>query len=79
MPRKHIYIILIISLLTCSNSFSQESIVYKQIDSINLSMKVYFPKNMDTIKKYPAIVFFFGGGWTGGTIKQFEPHANYFS
>jgi len=25
------------------------------------------------------MVFFFGGGWNGGTVNQFEPHANYFS
>jgi acetyl esterase/lipase len=30
-------------------------------------------------KKSPAMVFFFGGGWTSGTIKQFEPQAIYFS
>jgi len=27
--------------------------------------------------KRPAIVFFFGGGWTSGTVKQFEPQAEY--
>jgi acetyl esterase/lipase len=25
------------------------------------------------------MVFFYGGGWKGGSIKQFEPHAKYFS
>jgi acetyl esterase/lipase len=25
------------------------------------------------------MVFFFGGGWTGGSIAQFEPHAKYFA
>ena len=25
------------------------------------------------------MVFFFGGGWNNGTVKQFEPHATYFS
>lgn len=24
------------------------------------------------------MVFFFGGGWNSGTVKQFEPHAKYF-
>jgi len=42
-------------------------------------MEVYHPKKVDSTKKHPAIVFFFGGGWNGGTIKQFEPHAKYFS
>ncbi|MDG2223182.1 MAG: alpha/beta hydrolase [Rubripirellula sp.] len=25
----------------------------------------------------PAVVFFFGGGWNGGTVTQFEQHATY--
>ena len=25
------------------------------------------------------MVFFFGGGWINGNVKQFEPHAQYFS
>lgn len=25
----------------------------------------------------PAVVFFFGGGWNGGTVTQFEQHAKY--
>ena len=25
----------------------------------------------------PAVVFFFGGGWNGGTVAQFEQHAKY--
>src|SRR5208283_3340707 len=29
--------------------------------------------------KRPAIVFFFGGGWTNGDVKQFEPQAKYFA
>jgi acetyl esterase len=24
-----------------------------------------------------AVVFFFGGGWNGGTVRQFEQHARY--
>jgi acetyl esterase/lipase len=42
-------------------------------------MELYNPDNFDITKKYPVIVFFFGGGWNNGTVKQFEPHAKYFS
>lgn len=32
----------------------------------------------DSAKKpRPAVVFFFGGGWNGGTVTQFEQHATY--
>jgi acetyl esterase/lipase len=33
----------------------------------------------ESTKKSPAIVFFFGGGWNNGTVKQFEQQALYFS
>jgi len=42
-------------------------------------MERFSPEEIDVTKKYPAIVFFFGGGWSKGSIKQFEPHAKYFS
>jgi acetyl esterase/lipase len=42
-------------------------------------MKSYYPEKMDNTQRYPAMVFFFGGGWTKGDINQFEPHAKYFA
>ena len=42
-------------------------------------MEVYRPETIDPETRYPAIVFYFGGGWTGGTIKHFEHHARYFA
>ncbi len=56
-----------------------KTIVYKNIDTVALTMDLYFPPELDINKSYPAMVFFFGGGWKGGTVKQFEPHAIYFS
>lgn len=70
---------LLISLIAYSFGYSQEQISYKQIDSTKLFMEVYYPETIEKEKKYPAMVFFFGGGWIGGSIKQFEPHAKYFS
>ncbi len=61
--------------------FSQtsESILYKQVDSTSLYMHVTYPAGYDVRESYPAVVFFFGGGWNGGTTGHFEPHANYFA
>lgn len=70
---------LLISLIAYSFGYSQEQISYKQIDSTKLFMEVYYPETIEKEKKYPAMVFFFGGGWYAGSIKQFEPHAKYFS
>lgn len=79
MYKKHSITVLLISLLTYSFGYSQKQIVYKQIDTTKLFLTIYNPDNIESTKKYPTIVFFFGGAWTGGTIKQFEPHAKYFS
>jgi acetyl esterase len=79
MNKKYFLILLLVSLIANSNCFSQEKILYKQIDTTKLFMKVYSPEKIDNKQKYPAIVFFFGGGWNTGNISQFEPHANYFS
>ena len=52
---------------------------YKQIDTIALKLFVKNPVNFNEKKYYPTIVFFFGGGWSGGKITQFQPHAEYFA
>ena len=66
-------------MVTYSFSYSQEQILYKQNDTTNLFMEIYHPEAIDTSRKSPAIVFYFGGGWNGGSINQFKPHAKYFS
>ncbi len=79
MYKKYSFTVLLISMLTYSFGYSQKQIVYKQIDTTKLFLTIYNPDNIDSTKKYPTMVFFFGGAWTGGTIKQFETHAEYFS
>ena len=60
-------------------SQATKQILYKQVDTTDLYLSVYLPDALDTTIEYPAIVFFFGGGWNNGSVKQFEPHARYFS
>jgi acetyl esterase/lipase len=50
---------------------------YKQIDTIALKLYVKNPDHFNGKKQYPAIIFFFGGGWNSGKITQFMPHAEY--
>lgn len=52
-----------------------ESVLYKVIDGDSLYLKVFKPQK--TIEPTAAIVFFFGGGWTGGTPKQFYQQSKY--
>lgn len=53
--------------------------IYKTVDNTDLSMKLFYPSALQKGKPLPVIVFFFGGGWVGGTIDQFKPHAGYFA
>ncbi len=52
-------------------------LVYKKADTLNLTLRVFKPAAFDATQKYPAIVFFFGGGWVGGNIGQFQKQAIY--
>ena len=54
-----------------------EEFVYKKIPQGDLKIEVSFPKGWKAADKRPGIVFFFGGGWTGGTTEQFTPQAYY--
>ncbi len=49
--------------------------VYKQVGDLSLYLYLYSPP--EPREKAPAIVFFFGGGWQGGTPRQFERQARY--
>lgn len=70
---------LVLLLLSFHFSIAKEIVVYKKIDTLSLNLEVYRPQAESTENGFPAMVFFFGGGWIGGSISQFEPHARYFS
>ena len=66
-------------LASINQGFSQELVVYKQVDTVKLYLEVYYPQPVDQNQAYPAMVFFFGGGWRGGDRSHFVNHAKYFS
>ncbi len=51
--------------------------VYKTVDGYDLKISIVYPDNYKKGKKYPAVVFFFGGGWNGGSVGQFEQHCHF--
>lgn len=55
----------------------QRQETYKKIGDVALKVDIFEPKQKDPEKKYPAVVFFFGGGWVGGSPSQFYPHCEY--
>lgn len=56
---------------------TERSYLYKKTAQAALNLKGYFPAGWKAEDKRPAIVFFFGGGWTSGTPTQFEPQARH--
>lgn len=74
----------IVLALSLSVAFAQErsfkpdkQIVYKSFDKDPLELNVFLPDGWKASDGRSAIVFFFGGGWVGGTPTQFYPHSRY--
>lgn len=55
------------------------SVVYKTIDDVELRLHIFEPVSHQKSAQSPAIVFFFGGGWTSGTPEQFYEQARFFA
>ncbi len=51
---------------------------YKTVGETNLQLYIFTPDHATTNRR-PAIVFFFGGGWTSGSPQQFEKQCQYFA
>lgn len=71
--------VMIILMAGTGLSQSHEQVIYKQVDTISLSLEIYYPANYQSGGPHPAMVFFFGGGWKRGTTEHFVPHAKYFA
>lgn len=56
-----------------------KAFTYKKVDDRELKIYVTKPGNWKTGDTRPAIVFFHGGGWTGGAPGQFTEHSKYFA
>ncbi len=79
-------IVVLITTVCCANAAKKQSWpagfggakteVYKTINDVNLRIHIFNPKGKSK-KPRPAAVFFFGGGWKGGTPKQFEHQCRY--
>ena len=54
-----------------------QSVTYKEDDKGDLKLHVFKPSDWKSSDQRPTIVFFFGGGWVGGTPSQFYPQAKH--
>ena len=69
-------------LLACSMSFAADSKpdvqkTYKKVGDVELKLHIFNPEGHKASDKKPAIVFFFGGGWNGGSPSQFYPQCEH--
>jgi acetyl esterase/lipase len=53
--------------------------VYKSAGGAELKLWMFMPEGDKGSGRRPAIVFFFGGGWTSGSPKQFEQQCRHFA
>ena len=56
---------------------TQKTFTFKTIGQRELKLYCHFPPDWKAGDKRPVIVFFFGGGWKGGRVGQFEAQADY--
>ena len=53
------------------------AVAYKTVGDTTLFLYIFNPKDHVESDKRPAAVFFFGGGWNGGSPTQFEHHCRH--
>ena len=81
----HMRMLLAISLLApCSIALGapkpevrkpDEVVTYRKTEQAELKLEIFRPAGWKYDDERPAIVFFFGGGWVGGSTTQFHPQA----
>ncbi len=52
-------------------------VTYKTVGETKLALNIFNPAGHNASDSRPAIVFFFGGGWTSGSPGQFEQQCRY--
>ncbi len=58
---------------------ARDSRVYKRVGDRELKLYITRPADAPSAAPRPAIVFFHGGGWTGGAPTQFDEQSRYFA
>ncbi|WP_238710273.1 alpha/beta hydrolase [Oceanipulchritudo coccoides] len=80
--RHYLYILFICAFFQAfsleSKGFTADQVIeYKKVGETSLNLHVFYPHGHRKGDKRPAIVFFFGGGWNGGSPSQFYAHCQH--
>ena len=54
-----------------------KTFTYKTVGDRELKIHIHYPPGWKAGDSRPGIIFFFGGGWNGGRVEQFQPQAEY--
>ena len=65
------------TVLCAQETTTSKAMTYKTVGDKELKIHIHFPPGWKGSDRRPAIIFFFGGGWTGGRVGQFEFQADY--
>lgn len=74
-----LFFFFVLAIIGVGKAQQPEELLYKQIDTVKLKLLVYKPADFNQTEKHPAIVFFHGGGWVGGSMTQFDTLAQHYA
>jgi len=77
MPLQRILLTVALLLAPFATLHGAENVVYKRAGERELKLFIEKPPTWKATDARPAIVFFFGGGWVGGTPEQFLKQSEY--
>ena len=60
-----------------TNPIGGQRHIYKSVGDAELALYVFAPNAREHGSQVPAVVFFFGGGWTNGSPRQFQAQCEY--
>ncbi len=71
------FLLIINTVFVVAQTNPDKKVVYKNIDSTELSLHFFFPEGHSSSDQSSAIVFFHGGGWKGGSPGHFYNQSKY--
>lgn len=74
---KIVFTLIPLLLLVTTSVPAAETVTYKKIDGLELKLFIEKPSDWQAADNRPVIVFFFGGGWVGGSPAQFLKQSEY--
>lgn len=80
MPTIRIVTTMFITALSAAAATPPDAtVIYKTVGDVKLALNIYRPPEWKAGQQRTAIIFFFGGGWTRGSVESGEPRARHFA